>query len=108
MRKSKRIDIVATSYILTNMTTTIQIRVDLKMKNDASKTFQRMGLDMSSGVKLFLAQVVRTKSIPFPVMSADFLPEEKKLELMHEAREALKSGKRYRSIQEAHRDILGE
>ncbi len=83
------------------MTTTVQIRVDQKMKNEANKTFRKMGLDMSSGVKLFLAQVVRTKSIPFPVMSANFLPEEKKLELMHEAKEALK-GKGYRTARELH------
>ena len=89
------------------MTTTLQIRIDQKMKSSASKTFQRMGLDMSTGIKLFLAQVVRTKSIPFPIMSADFLPEKKKIELVREAKEALKSGKRYVSAREAHRDILG-
>lgn len=83
------------------------------MKSEASKTFKSMGLDMSTGVKLFLAQVVNTKSIPFLVMSADFWPEEKKRELVRIAEETLrdyKSGKikGYDSIQEAHRDILGE
>lgn len=72
-----------------------------------------MGLDMSTGVKLFLAQVVNTKSIPFPVMSADYWPEEKKQELVRIAEKTLKdykSGKikAYNNIQEAHRDILGE
>lgn len=89
------------------MTTTVQIRIDEKMKKEATKTFKSMGLDMSTGVKLFLAQVVNTKSIPFPVMSADFWPEEKKLELVREAKEALKNGKRYKNVREAHRDILG-
>ena len=36
------------------------------------------------------------------------LPREKKLELVREAKEALKNGKRYHSAQELHRDILGE
>lgn len=90
------------------MTTTVQIRIDEKMKREATKTLKAMGLDMSTGVKLFLAQVVNTKSIPFPVMSADFWPEEKKREMVREAKEALKSGKRYSSAEELHRDILGE
>ena len=95
------------------MNTTLQIRIDQKMKNEASKAFKSMGLDMSTGVKLFLAQVVNTRSIPFPVMSADFWPEEKKRELVRDMNEALvevKNGKAklYNNIQEAHRDILGE
>lgn len=89
------------------MNTTLQIRVDKKMKSEASKTFKSMGLDMSTGVKLFLAQVVNTKSIPFPVMSADYWPEEKKLALIKDAEEAFKNGKRYKNIREAHKDILG-
>lgn len=64
-----------------------------------------MGLDMSTGVKLFLAQVVNTKSIPFPVMSMDMLPREKKLELVREAKEALK-GKGYRTARELHDAIM--
>lgn len=89
------------------MNTTLQIRLDQKMKNEANKAFKSMGLDMSTGVKLFLAQVVNTKSIPFPVMSADYWPEEKKLELIRDAEDALKNGKRYKNIREAHKDVLG-
>ena len=49
------------------MTTTLQIRIDQKTKDAAQKTFRSMGLDMSSGVKLYLTQVMHTKTIPFPV-----------------------------------------
>lgn len=90
------------------MTTTVQIRIDPKMKKAANKALQAMGLDMSTGVKLFLAQVVHTNSIPFPVLSADFWPEKRKRQMLREAKEALKNGKRYRTAEEAHRDILGE
>lgn len=90
------------------MTTTLQIRIDQKVKDAAQKTFHSMGLDLSSGVKLYLTQVMNTKSIPFPVWSFDYLPREKKLEIVKEAKYALKHGKRYATIQEAHRDILGK
>lgn len=95
------------------MNTTLQFRVDKKMKSEASKIFKSMGMDMSTGMKLFLAQVVNTKSIPFPVMSADFWPEEKKRELVRDAEETLrdyKSGKikGYDDVDEMFRDILGK
>ena len=88
------------------MTTTLQIRIDKKTKDAARKTFHSMGLDMSSGVKLYLTQVMHTKTIPFPVLSFDYLPREKKLKIIKDAKWALKHGKRYATIQEAHRDIL--
>lgn len=95
------------------MNTTLQIRLDQKMKSEASKIFKSMGLDMSTGMKLFLAQVINTKSIPFPVMSADFWPEEKKQELVSIAEETLrdyKSGKikGYDDVELMHREILGK
>lgn len=67
-----------------------------------------MGLDLSSGIKLFLTQVVRTQSIPFELFTADNLSKERKLELVQEAKEALESGKRYATIEEAHLDILSK
>ena len=90
------------------MTTTLQIRIDAKTKNAAQKAFRSMGLDMSSGVKLYLTQVMHTKSIPFPVWSFDYLPREEKLKIVKEAKYALKHNKSYATIQEAHRDILGK
>ena len=89
------------------MTTTLQIRLDKKMKDAAQKTFRSLGLHMASGVKLYLAQVVNKKEIPFPVMSADYWPREKKLALIKEAEYALKHGKSYASAKELHDDILG-
>jgi len=88
------------------MTTTLQIRIDKKTKDAAQKAFHSMGLDMSSGVKLYLTQVMQTKAIPFPIWSFDNLPRKKKLQIVKEAKYALKHGKRYTTIQEAHRDIL--
>ncbi|MDO8492037.1 MAG: type II toxin-antitoxin system RelB/DinJ family antitoxin [bacterium] len=88
------------------MTTTIQVRVDKEIKKKADKTFKNMGLDMSSGVKLFLHQVVRSGSIPFPLMSADYLPRKEKLALIRETKIALREGKSYASLKEMYRDIL--
>ncbi len=88
------------------MNTTLQIRIDKKTKDAAQKTFRSMGLDMSSGVKLYLTQVMHTNTIPFPIFSFDNLPREKKLALVKESKWALKHGKRYATVQELHADIL--
>jgi len=88
------------------MTTTLQIRIDKKTKDAAQKAFHSMGLDMSSGVKLYLTQVVNKGEIPFPVMSADYWPHEKKLQIIKEAKRALKHGKRYTDVRKLHADIL--
>lgn len=40
-------------------------RVDPELKQDAEQTLQKMGLTMSSGITLFLAQVVNDQCLPF-------------------------------------------
>lgn len=88
------------------MTTTLQIRVDEKLKRDARKTLEDMGLDLSSGLNLFLRQVVNTQSIPWPVASYNNLTSKQKQILVAEAEEAFRTSKRYKNIEDLHRDIL--
>ncbi len=45
--------------------TTLQIRIDPKTKKAAAKVFKDLGIDMSSGIKLYLTQVARKEAIPF-------------------------------------------
>ena len=45
--------------------TTINIRIEEKTKARAAKTFAKLGLDMSSAVKIFLSQVVHENGLPF-------------------------------------------
>ena len=49
--------------------TTLQIRIDEKTKKDAKKVFDKVGLDMSSAIKVYLNQVVITQGIPFPLLT---------------------------------------
>ena len=88
------------------MNTTIQIRVDKKMKREVSKAFKDMGLDISSGVKLFLHQVVKSQTIPFPIRTANGFTVEQERQMIRETKEALKSGKSYKTAKELFDDIL--
>lgn len=53
------------------MQTTIQIRVDKKLKEKASKTLEIVGVDLSAGIKLFLNEVVTTQSLGFTPMTRE-------------------------------------
>ena len=41
------------------------VRIDSKVKAEAQKTFAKMGLDLSSAVKLFMNQSVLEQGLPF-------------------------------------------
>lgn len=90
------------------MTSTIQVRVDSKMKKSADVAFKNMGLDMSSGVKLFLHQVVRSGSIPFLIRTENGFTPEQEQQMIKETKAALKNSVSYASAKEMVSDILGK
>lgn len=47
----------------------INIKIDGKLKNDVSKIFTDMGLDITSGIKVYLKRVQQDRKIPFEVRS---------------------------------------
>lgn len=53
------------------MDTTLSIRVDRKIKDEAEKLFESMGLSMSAAMRLFLQQVIAKKALPFSVKALD-------------------------------------
>jgi len=88
------------------MNSTIQIRIDAKIKKHADKTLRDMGLDLSSGIKLFLNQVIKAQAIPFKIRTVNgFTPVQEK-NMIRETKHALKHGNSYTSIEELHSDIM--
>lgn len=82
----------------------MQIRIDKPTKAKAQKAFKSMGIDMSSGVKMFLSQVAMDQCMPF-------VPSTKKTRAIRkqwdrEVAWAIKYGKRYTSAKEMHKDIM--
>ncbi|MCC6934199.1 MAG: type II toxin-antitoxin system RelB/DinJ family antitoxin [Candidatus Yanofskybacteria bacterium] len=76
------------------MTTLLSIRIDPKIKAEASKTLGAMGLDTSSAVKLFLNQVIIDQELPFKPSRRS--PKEIRAEWDKEVAEVLRSGRRYK------------
>lgn len=49
------------------MNASIKTRIEPELKDQAEATLSALGLDLSSGIRLFLKQVVLTQGLPFPV-----------------------------------------
>jgi len=86
--------------------TTINIRIDEETKENSQKILKEMGMDLSTGIKLFLKAVNRTKSIPFEIRTENGFTEKFEREIKQEARESLKNSKSYNSVDEMFTDIL--
>ena len=86
--------------------TTIQIRIDEKTKAKARKVFGKMGLDVSSGIKLYLSRVAQDESIPFVVRTENGYTPEEEQRMIREVKYLKKHGKRYTSVKEMWEDIM--
>ncbi|HVY72662.1 MAG TPA: type II toxin-antitoxin system RelB/DinJ family antitoxin [Candidatus Paceibacterota bacterium] len=81
---------------------TLNVRIEEKTKRAASKVLADVGLDLSSGVKLFLTQVVTEQGLPFvPTKNSALI----RARWDREAAEAIKSGKVYKNGEDVLKDI---
>lgn len=86
--------------------TTIQLRIEGNIKEKASKALKNMGLDLSSGIKLFLTEVATSEAIPFIPSTAHGKKLRNWEQLKKEIEEAEKSGKYFTSGKDLLDDIL--
>jgi DNA-damage-inducible protein J len=88
--------------------TTIQIRIDSKVKKEAKKVFADLGLDISSATKLFYKKAMVTRSIPFEICTENGFTIKQEREMIKEAEWAKKHGEKYTSVKKMLDDILGQ
>ena len=79
------------------MNTTLNVRIDKVTKLKAQKTFDALGLDMSSAIKLFLKQSVLEQGLPFKPSRT---PKEIRAEWDREVDEALLTGRTFSTAKE--------
>ena len=53
-----------------HITNTINVNVDSKIEKESTEIFKDLGIDMNTAINMFLIQVIRTKSIPFDLISS--------------------------------------
>ena len=83
----------------TGMTTNVQIRVDTKLKNDAEKTLNRIGLDLPTAFRIFLNKINVSGGIPFAVNTDGYFNYTKEQE--DEILDAYKNSKRSKEFKSA-------
>lgn len=83
-------------------TTMVHVRVEEKIKTQATETLAKMGLSVSDAVRVFLMRVVADKQMPFVLKS----PNVETLAAMAEADEIIKSRRaRFNSASELFDDL---
>lgn len=68
--------------------TTIQIRIDERTKRSTKKIFKKYGLDLTSGIKLYLSQVDIRKRIPHELLTVNGMTEAQEDEILRISKEA--------------------
>lgn len=84
--------------------TTINIRVDEKLKKQAEEIFEEIGLGMTSALTIFLKAVVRNNGIPFSLE----IPNKDTIEAFKEVEEisqGKRKAKKYSSSAELRKDL---
>lgn len=85
---------------------TLQIRIEEKTKNKAAEILEKMGLDLSSGIKLFLNEIITSEALPFKPSTEKGKRLRYYEQYKKETAWAEKHGKRYTSGKELVDDIL--
>ena len=75
------------------MNTTINVNVDKELKEKSVAILKGLGLNMSTAINMFLAQVVKRDGIPFEVTNPGY--EKELIEAIKELEEMTKNPKKY-------------
>jgi len=74
--------------------TTLSIRIDDNVKQQASELYKELGLDLSTAVNIFLRQSIMRGGLPFDVVKE--VPNAVTLAAMNEYKEMTKHPERYK------------
>jgi len=69
---------------------TLQVRIDEATKKSAKKILDKIGMDMSSAVKVYFKQIVVTQGIPFRLLTENGLTPRQEKEILKASEEAKK------------------
>ena len=87
--------------------TTMNIRVDSDIKNNAKEIFAELGMDLTTAVNIFLRQSIRHHGIPFELKIS--VPNKETIEAIKEVEEMEKTnnfGKIYTDVDELFEELL--
>ncbi len=75
-------------------TVQVNIRIDEKLKEEAEKLFDALGMNMTTAITAFISQTVREGGIPFKITTRiDPFFGEENMEILRKSIQAVKEGK---------------
>ena len=86
--------------------TTLQVRIDEKLKRKAQKVADDLGMDLSTAVKLFLVKFTVQKGLPFYVGAERRMSPKEERILLKDLDDAMTNGKAYTSVDDMIKDIM--
>lgn len=80
----------------------LRVRIDDELKEESAKILEELGLDLSTGIRIFLKQVVTERAIPFKITLTP--------PLINQALDDIKQGKveSFDSVAELFEDLENE
>lgn len=91
---------------MANLTSTINVNVDVNVKKQATEILSDLGLNMSTAINMFLTQIIKHDGIPFEVKNPKPTRELKKA--LKEAEDIVSGkikAKAYHSVEELFEDL---
>lgn len=105
-RKDRMRTMASSVAALTSDTAIVNFRTKKSVKERAARLFEKMGLDMSSALNMFLSKVLETKAIPFRVTTVNGYSPEYERYILDEIKNH-KDYKKFKTIEEMMIDLKG-
>lgn len=94
---------------MSSLTVPLSVNVDAKNKEEATRILKDLGLNMSTAINMFLAQIVKTDGIPFSIVNPK--PSKDLLEALKEADDIMSGkvkAKGYKNMEELKEALLSD
>jgi len=91
---------------MANLTGTINVNVDINVKKQANAILNDLGLNMSTAINMFLAQIIKQDGIPFEVKNPK--PTRELIKSLKEADDIMygkTETKKYHNVDELFEDL---
>lgn len=92
-----------------SLTVPLNVNVDAKNKKEATRILKDLGLNMSTAINMYLAQIVKTDGIPFEIVNRK--PSKDLIEALKEADEMINNPDkypRYNNREDLKKDLLSD
>lgn len=84
-------------------TSVVQIRMDPELRDSASETFEALGLDLPTAIRIFLKKSVAVHGLPFDVRAE--IPNEQTLQAMENVENGVNLSRGFSSVAELMEDL---